>query len=140
MAGEIRIAGRELNTTELLVLGGLGVLVYMYFRGLGGVAEDVGRAVPKIIGGVFKGAIDETGQAIGLPALSDITTDPGVARWIIDAPRGGYLAASEWSSAAALFKATTMPAGSGTPPAANSKIGQLFPPVIESAGGATGAW
>lgn len=121
----------DLNESELLILGGVGLLVYVLMKG--GVAnafQSIGSGLVNAAGGAAVGAVDATGQAVGLPALSDITTDPYVARYIMDHPDGGWLSASKWSSAAALAQGTMLPQYSGHIPdeTRNAKIYALFPP------------
>lgn len=118
-----------LKNDELLIVGGIATLLYIWWKGgVAGAASAAGKALVNVASGITSGAVDTVGQGIGLPSLADITTDPAVARYLIDNPNGGLFFASEWASAAAFFKATAMPSGSGTPPPAGSKVASLLAP------------
>ena len=118
-----------LKNDELLIVGGLATLLYIWWKGgVSGAASAAGKALVNVASGMTSGAVDTIGQGVGLPSLADITTDPSVARYLIDNPNGGLFFASEWASAAAFFKATAMPSGSGTPPPAGSKVASLLAP------------
>lgn len=123
----MKVGDHELDETEVLLLGGAALLLFIMVKGLNGAANAAAQALVNAAGGAITGTVDATGQAIGLPALADITTDANVARWIIDAPNGGTYQASIWSSAAALFNGELLPSGSGYNAPAGSKIATLFP-------------
>lgn len=111
-----------------MVAGGALALLYIWRSGsVSQAAYNVGAGTVDAVGNVAAGAVGEVGTAVGLPTPAQTTVDPAVARWIMDAPDGGYLAASEWASAPALFKALGMDAGTGTPPPAGSPIAAAFP-------------
>jgi len=74
--------------------------------------------------GVVSGGVDVVSEGVGIPTTSDTTTDPYVARWLIDG--WGYFTASLWSGAPALLHATFMDSGSGHPPPAGSAIALHF--------------
>lgn len=76
--------------------------------------EAIGTAAVDLAEGTVVGVVGGLGSVVGLPTPSQTTTDPAVARWIID--RHGYLTASKWASAPALFKGMWMKEGTGTPP------------------------
>lgn len=127
----------SISQAELLMLAGLGVAAFVAVKGIRGAAAAAGGAIVDAASGAVVGVTDAAGQAVGLPALSDITTDPGVARWILDHPKGGQFAASKWASAGAYFDAQFLDEGSGTvPPDPLSKIYKLFPPFS----GVSGSW
>jgi hypothetical protein len=113
---------------------GLGlVAVYVWSRGISGAASDAGKAAVNLAGGVATGVVDGVSGAVGIPATSDTTTDPAVARWIID--NYGYFEASKWSGAPALLKGWWMDAGTGKAPDAGSTLAKYLatlPPVTAS--------
>lgn len=117
--------------TSLLVAGGIALLAVFYVlkRGTGAVAADAGKAAAGAVvaaaGGVATGVADAGSGALGIPTTEQTTTDASVARWLID--NYGYLDASEWSGAGALFSAMTMSAGTGTPPPAGSPVAKAHP-------------
>jgi hypothetical protein len=118
----------EDNTATIVLVGGGLLLLWIITRGPAKFAGDVARGVVAAGGEVATGVVDETGQIIGLPALSDMTTDPYVARYIIDHPNGGQLEASVWSSLSALARAEFLPQYSGHMPDVGSAIYKKFPP------------
>lgn len=119
----------DLSETELLILGAIGIGVFVMMKGgFANAFQAIGAGAVDAVTGAAVGAVDATGQTIGLPALSDITTDPYVARYVMDHPDGGYLSASKWSSAAALVQAGFLDQYSGHVPPAGSKIYAVFPP------------
>lgn len=127
---------------EATLLLGVGVVALLYVLAKGGIKGAAASAAAAAAGAVVDagvGVVDGTGQAIGLPALSDITTDPAVARWVIDAPNGGYFEASVWSSATALARGWAMDEGTGQAPPRGSKIEALFP-VSVTTSGVVGGW
>ena len=130
---KVTLGQREM---EIALIAGAVVLAFVAVKGLKGAAAAAGSAVVDAATGAVVGVVDATGQTVGLPKLSDITTDAGVARWIIDNPAGGQLSASKWSSAGAYWDAQFMDEGTGTAPPADSKIAQIFPPYS----GVTGGW
>ena len=113
--------------------------VGLYVWKRGGVtqaAAGAGAAVVNAAGGAASGAVGAVGAAVGLPTPDDTTTDPGVARWLID--RAGYFEASKWAGAVALARAAMMDKGSGTPPPAGSPIARAFPVAPAASDGPAG--
>jgi hypothetical protein len=106
-----------------LLIVGAGLVAAVYVWRKGGVAQAataVGAGLVNAAGGVASGAVGAVGASVGLPTPDQTTTDPKVARYVID--QAGYLEASKWASATALFSAMTMPANSGTPPPAGTAL------------------
>ncbi len=118
------------NTGTIVVIGGGLLLLWIIMRGPAKFAGDVARTAVAAGGEVVKGVVDESGQIIGLPALENMTNDPYVARYIMDHPNGGQLAASVWSSLPALARAEFLPTYSGHMPEPGSTIYQKFPPNV----------
>jgi hypothetical protein len=135
-----------LSEKDILIWGGLGVLAFVIYKGglpaaLQSIFKTAGESAVSAAGGAVTGVVGGIGDQFGLPTPSQTTTDPAVARWIMDDPRGGYRLASMWASAVAFAEALAMPSGSGTPPPANSAVAQRFPPYVDmGTGGATGGW
>lgn len=99
--------------------------LWVYARGgLGPAGAALGRGVVEGAAGAARGAVDATSDSLGIPSTHDTTTDPRVARWLIDT--AGYWEASKWCGAPALVTAMTLPAGSGVPPPPGSKISILL--------------
>lgn len=110
-------------TTAAVLAGvvGLGLAgLYVWHRGIAGAAKDIGGAAVDVAGGVATGVLDGVSGAIGVPGVSDTTTDPAVSRYVID--RAGHYQASIWSGVPAYLRALTMSAGSGTPPPGGTKL------------------
>ena len=115
----------------------LGVAFYVWKKGgIGGAASAAGAGVVDagvaFVGGAAtaagtaaSGAVGAIGATVGLPTPMQTTTDPRVARWIID--NAGYWQASLWSGVPALWAASSLPAGSGTAPPPGSPIADAFP-------------
>lgn len=124
---------RDFPLSPLMLAGivGVGLLAWYIIRkgGVGRAAvaagSAVGGAAVNAVGGVVSGAVGAVSQATGIPAPSETTTDPRVARWIID--HYGYLTASQWAGVPALFSALALPKGSGTPPPAGSAAYNAMP-------------
>jgi len=120
----------DLTPTSVAVIGGLAALaafaLYAWKKG------GIGAAAVDAVGSITSGAVGEIGATVGLPKPSQTTTDPAVARWIIDHPLGGVMAASSWAGAPAFLKALTMPAGSGTPPPVGSELAARFPELPQA--------
>lgn len=119
----------QLSSSGMLVaLGvlGLGALgLYAWSKGgLGNVVKSAAGGLVNAAGEGVSGAVGAISTGIGIPTPDDTTTDPAVARWLID--RVGYFTASQWSSLPALGSAAFMPVGSGTPPPAGTKLAQKF--------------
>lgn len=116
--------------TAGLVLAGAGLLL-LWVRTQGGAAgagQALGAAAVDAAGGAVSGAVGAVSGAVGLPSPSQTTTDPAVARWIID--QYGYLTASTWAGVPALVRAATMDAGTGTaPPAGTAAHAALVKPA-----------
>lgn len=114
---------------SIIVLAGVGAagLVAFYIWKKGGVsnaAQALGAGAVQAADGVITGAVGQAGAAVGLPLPSQTTTDPAVARWLID--QVGHFDASKWASAGAYTRALFMDAGSGTPPPAGSDVARQF--------------
>jgi hypothetical protein len=106
-----------------LGLAGLGLWV-LSKGGLAGAAKAAGGAVVKAAGAAATGGVDATSVAVGIPTTEETTTDPAVARWLID--QVGYWEASFWCGVPALTKGALMDAGTGTPPPPGSAIARHF--------------
>lgn len=107
------------------VLGLAGFGLYVWKRG--GVAAVVGDVVTGTVtaaGEVVTGTVGTAGQVVGLPTPDQTTTDPAVARWLID--NVSLFEASKWASAGALARALFMGSGSGTPPTAGTAVAERF--------------
>jgi hypothetical protein len=120
------------NTGTIVVIGGGLLLLWIITRGPAKFAGDVARTAVAAGGEVVKGVVDEGGQAVGLPALENMTTDPYVARYIMDHPNGGQLDASIWASLPAFAQAQFLPQYSGHMPPLGSVIYNKFPPNVVS--------
>lgn len=100
----------------VLAVAGLAVLVWRK-GGAAGAGAAVGAAAVEAAGGAVSGAVGAAGAAVGLPTPAETLTDARQVRYLID--RFGYLTASQWAGAPALFEAWRMQPGTGTaPPAA----------------------
>jgi hypothetical protein len=118
--------------TDVAIVAGLiglvGVGLYVWHKGgIGKAAAAAGAAAVDAAGDFTVGAVGEIGAAVGLPTPAETTTDPAVARWIIDHPNGGQFEASKWAGAPAYLRAQFLDAGSGTPPPEGSGLYALFP-------------
>lgn len=112
----------KLSATALLVLiGGAAVGVFVWRKG------GLGNA----LGSVAIGGLDSVSAAVGIPGPSDTTTDPLVARWIID--NFGYFTASKWCGVPALASAAMMASGTGTAPGAGTAAGRELLPLVAAA-------
>ena len=116
------------NTGTIVLIGGGLLLLWIITRSPSKVAGDIARGAVAVGGEVAKGVVDESGQIVGLPALENMTTDPYVARYILDHPNGGQFAASVWSSLPALARAQFLPEYGGHMPTPGSVIYNKFPP------------
>lgn len=124
-------AGMKLDE-ELVMLGGIGLVAWVihsggiqaFFQKLTAAATtaaaNAGGALINAAGeaasGVVTGAASAIGAQVGLPTVGTLTDDPYVARYIIDAPNGGQMAASTWATSSAYLNAQTIPAGQGIAP------------------------
>jgi hypothetical protein len=120
--------GGTVSRVELAIAAGVVALVAFYVvkrGGLVGAAQGAGAAVVNAAGAAASGAVGAIGSSVGLPTPDETTTDPAVARWLID--NAGQMAASKWASAGAYLRAQLMSAGSGTAPAPGSTIAKAFP-------------
>ncbi|MFT3665579.1 hypothetical protein [Piscinibacter sp.] len=111
----------------VLALAGAAWLVYRkggVSEAAGAVGEAIGTGAVKAADGAVTGAVGTVGAGIGVPTPGQVTTDPLVARWLIDTE--GYFPASQWSSAPALMQAIFLAAGSGSPPPAGSAVALRF--------------
>lgn len=116
------------NTGTLVLIGGGLLLLWIITRSPSKVAGDVARGVVSAGGEVVKATVDESGQIVGLPSLDDMTSDPFVARYIMDHPNGGQFSASVWASLPAFARAQFLPQYSGHMPSVGSAIYNKFPP------------
>lgn len=128
---------------DIVLWGGFGILAFILYKGgLGKAIESLtsaaGSAAIHAASGAVTGVVTGVSEGVGIPTPADTTDDPYVARYIIDDPRGGQLAASKWASVSAFVKAQSLPAGSGYPPPAGGKIAAAFPPFIDM--GSSGEW
>lgn len=134
------MASKTFDEGELVLIGLAALAAYVWWNGgIEGAATAAGGALVNAATGAVTGAVDATGQAVGLPALKDITTDPYVSRYIYDHPAGGWLAASEWSSATAFARMAFIDEFDGHAPPPGSKIAQLFPVPVNT-GSISGSW
>lgn len=127
----MRLAKEHFGEVELLGIAALGILAYVWFKGgIANAAYSAGGAIVDAAGGVIAGGVDTIGQGVGLPPLSDVTTDPYVSRYLIDHPHGGQYVASKWSSAAAYAQAQFIAPGNGRPAPAGTAIAAQWPPFM----------
>lgn len=124
------------KAAPLLLLVGAGIVAYVIIRGPSKIAQDAGRGAVKVVDGAVTGVVDEVGKIVGLPSPADVTSDPFVARYMIDHPRGGYLRASAYATPLAMARALALDEFSGRMPPEGSRIKAEFPPD----GGASGSW
>ena len=118
------------NTGTLVLIGGGLLLLWIITRSPSKVAGDIARGAVAAGGEVVKGVVDEGGQIVGLPALESMTTDPYVARYIMDHPNGGLFDASLWASLPAFAQAQFLPEFSGHMPDPGTVIYNKFPPNV----------
>ena len=110
----------------LALLFAAGVGVYVLKRGgIAQAASGAGAAIVNAAGNAASGAVGAIGAGVGLPTPDQTTTDPRVARWLID--NAGYWQASFWCGLPALVAGARMEPGTGQPPAAGSDIAKAFP-------------
>lgn len=114
----------EEDEGELILIGVALIVGYVIYKG------SIAKALTDAASGLAVGTVNTAGSIFGLPTTSQVTTDPHVSRYIIDAPGGGQLMASQWSSAGAYAQALVLPSGSGYPPPANTDLAKLFPPLV----------
>jgi hypothetical protein len=121
------MTGRLASVAIVAVAAGLGLVGFYVWRkgGIAGAAAGAGAAAVEAVGGAASGAVGAIGAAVGLPTPAQTTTDPRVARWIIDSY--GYMTASQWSGLPALVSAMGLASGSGTPPPAGSALAAALP-------------
>lgn len=130
-------ASPKFNVGQVVTIGAGAVLVlYVLRNGVKGAAHDIGEGAVDLVvdtaGGVAGGVIDGVSTAAGIPTTQDTTTNPAVARYIMDHQQGGQLQASLWSGAPAYMKALFMDPGTGTPPPPGTKLAARFPPPFDS--------
>ena len=125
----MNVAAPEVPASVALALVvAAGVALYVWKKGgIAQAASSAGAAAVNAAGSAASGAVGAVGASVGLPTPDQTTTDPDVARWLID--HAGYFEASKWSGAPALFHAMLLPAGSGRAPAAGSALAAAFPPL-----------
>lgn len=118
---------------------GLGVAaLYVWKKGgaanaAAAVGQAAGSAAVAVVGGVATGTVNAVSNAVSLPTTDQTTTDPKVARWIID--NAGHFEATKWAGVPALAKALFMAPGSGYPPPAGSAAGKRFASLIAATTG-----
>lgn len=130
---------------ELFALGIIGAVIFVMrsggisqamtklFQGATNAAISAGQAVAGGVvdaaSGAAAGVASSIGSQFGLPSVGVLTDDQFVSRWIIDAPNGGQIAASQWSTAQAYALAQSIPRGMGTaPPSGSVLAAQNFQP------------
>jgi hypothetical protein len=123
----MKLPAVSVNATGVLAIAGALVVLYIIVRGPKAAAKDAAKGAVGLAGAVVTGTVDGVSEAIGIPTTDDTTTDPRVARYIIDHPDGGYWAASAWAGVPALVQGAAMPAWSGSPPPAGTKLARRFP-------------
>lgn len=130
-SGVVAVAG-------LLLLAYLGSRAAAPVAAVGAVLEDAAQAVGDALAGVGEAmreaaaspgglpgaAVGAVGQVVGLPTPSQTTTDPRVARWMID--NLGMYEASRWAGAPALFGALMLSSAEGIPPSPASAAGMAL--------------
>lgn len=108
--------------------GAVGVVVVgLYVWKMGGIAnaaKGAAGAAVDVAEGAAVGTVGAIGERFGLPTPDQTTTDPAVARWIID--NYGQMEASKWSSAWAYARSQFMSEGSGVSPPAGSDLARYF--------------
>jgi hypothetical protein len=125
---------------ELVLLGLVGLGIWIFSRGgFASAAADAGAAavdaVVNTASGVTTGVVTGISKQVGLPTPAQTTDDPYIARWIMDQPSGGKLAASKWATSSAFLNALTIDAGTGVTPPVGSPLWLMFGgPVIDSSG------
>lgn len=123
---------------ETLMLVGIAAVIFYIWRS-GGIAnaagsaaqaigETVANTAANVVTGGVTGVVTGVSNATGLPTPAQTTTDKYVARYIMDHPAGGQMAASAWSSAAAYVGAQFLPQYSGHAPQPGTAIYAQFPP------------
>lgn len=109
----------------LAVVFAAGVGLYVWKRGgIAQAASGAGAAIVNAAGNAASGAVGAIGAGVGLPTPDETTTDPRVARWIIN--NAGYWKASQWAGLPALYAATALPVGSGRPPPGGTAAARAF--------------
>lgn len=135
---------KELDSETTMIVLGLGAFAaWVWWQGgISEAAKNAGAGLVNAGASAITGAVGAVGAQVDLPTPDQTSRDPAVARWIMDQPDGGQIAASEWSSAAAYLKALTMPSGSGTPPPVGSPVyAQFQGDIIDmGTGSMTGDW
>lgn len=106
---------------ELLAFAAVGVGLAAYVWKRGGIVQAFGSAAQS----AAVSTVGSIGAAVGLPTPAQTTTDPAVARWIMD--NVGYFEASRWSSAGAFAGAFGREQGSGSAPPAGSALARALP-------------
>jgi hypothetical protein len=96
----------------VLAVGGFALFAWRK-GGIAAAASSVGSAAVTAAGGAVSGAVGAVGASVGLPTPDQTVTDAASVRWLIDTY--GYLDASKWAGAPALFSAIGMKSGTGTP-------------------------
>ncbi|MGM9480300.1 hypothetical protein ACS5PN_03810 [Roseateles sp. NT4] len=107
----------------VLAVGAIGLMAWSK-GGLGNLAKSAAGSAVDAAGGAVSGAVGAISTGVGIPTPDETTTDPAVARWVID--RAGYWEASKWCGVPALLSAMTMEVGSGKPPPNNSALARAF--------------
>ena len=112
----------EAEGTAMMVAGLVAIVAVIYVMKN---PASLGKAAVGAAGAVVTGTVDAASTAVGIPTTEQTTTDPAVARWLID--NYGYLDASKWCGVPALFNGALMAAGTGTPPPAGSAVAAAHP-------------
>jgi hypothetical protein len=124
-------------SVAVAAIAAVGIALYVWKKGglanvakgagaaVAKAAKDAGAAVANAAGEAVSGGVGAVSKAVGLPTPDDTTTDPRVARWLID--QVGYWEASKWAGLPALVEGARMAPGSGQAPPPNSAVGKAFP-------------
>lgn len=132
-------SGFEIGESELILLGLLGVGIWIFAKGgLANAAAAIGEgavgAITNAASGVTTGVVTGVSKTVGLPTPSETTDDPYIARWIIDQPNGGKFEASKYATSSAFINALTIPEGQGAPPAVGSPLWIRFGGTVIDSG------
>lgn len=88
--------------------------------GVQGAAEAIAGGAVNAAKGATTGALDAVSNIVGIPTTKQVSDDPKVARWMLDTV--GMWETSFWCTPAAIAKAWTMDAGTGTAPPMDSAM------------------
>jgi hypothetical protein len=124
----------RLSGTGVIALAGLALGGFLLWRGTGAAAAAV-QSVSAAVDAAWQKAreLDQLGTTpgpegnyLGMPEPEAVTSEPELARWIID--NFGYWEASKWVTATALIRAMAMDPGTGRAPAASTEAGRYLLP------------